>query len=128
MMLQTVESEIDSCVSINDNVVVDMPAGVKGVNYADCEVTELHYLKPVCLEEKDRFLKKCSNKLCLLDPIPMWLFKDNSTHFIPVLAEIVNVSFATGKFPDPLKETIISPIIKKQTLDPNSLKNFRTSV
>ena len=32
---------------------------------------------------------------------------------------IVNVSFATGKFPDALKDAIISPIIKKQTLDPN---------
>ena len=54
----------------------------------------------------------------------MWLLKDNSTHFIPVLAEIVNVSFLTGKFPDALNDTIISPI-KKYTLDPNILKNFR---
>ena len=37
----------------------------------------------------------------------------------------MNVSFATRKFPDALKDAIISPIIKKQTLDPNILKNFR---
>ena len=118
-------SEIGSCVSIDDKVDVDMPAGIKGVDYVESDATELHCLKPVSLEEIDRILKKCSNKSCLLDPVPMWLLKDNSTHFIPVLAEIVNVSFATGKFPDALKDAIISPIIKKQTLDPNILKNFR---
>ena len=65
------QSEIDSCVSIDDNVYVDLPAGMKGVDYVESDVTELHCLKPVSLEEIDHILKKCSNKSCLLDPVPM---------------------------------------------------------
>ena len=49
-------SENNSCATIDDNVVVDMPAGVKGVDYVESEVTELHYLKPVSLEKIDRIL------------------------------------------------------------------------
>ena len=36
------QSEIGSCVSIDDNVDVDMPAGMKGVDYVESDVTELH--------------------------------------------------------------------------------------
>ena len=124
----TNQGGIDSCVSNDLNVIGNihiMSDGVKGEEFVESDATELHDLKPVSIEEIDRILKKCSNKSCLLDPIPTWLLKDNSTHFIPVLAEIVNVSFATGNFPDALTEAIITPIIKKQTMDPDILKNFR---
>ena len=117
------------CCSSEDKTVSDeLSVQSDSVNKVVCvesDATELHELKPVSLEEIDRILKKCSNKLCLLDPIPMWLLKDNSTQFIPILTEIVNASFKTGNFPDALKDAIITPIIKKQNMDPNILSNYR---
>ena len=45
--------------------------------------------------------------------------------YIKPQTDIVNLSFSTGTFPDKLKHAIISPVIKKQNLDANELKNFR---
>jgi hypothetical protein len=88
--------------------------------------SKLSELKSVDIDEVANLFKKLSNKSCaLLDPIPTWLLKEHSTLFIPVLTNIINVSFATGVFPDSLKDAVISPIIEKQTLDPNILKNYR---
>ena len=36
------------------------------------------------------------------------------------------MSLSTGVFPDSLKQTVINPIIKKQSLNPNDSKNYRT--
>ncbi len=72
-----------------------------------------------------KYVMKTPAKSCLLDPIPTWYLKQNATLFVPVLTDIVNFSLSTGKFPDQLKHAIISPVIKKQNLDANELKNFR---
>ena len=41
------------------------------------------------------------------------------------LFHIVNMSFATGIFPEPLKTAIVKPLLKKPTLDCTSFRNFR---
>ena len=64
-------------------------------------------------------------KSCLLDPIPTWYLKQNSYVFVPVITRLINMSLTTGVFPDSLKQTVINPIIKKQSLNPNDLKNYR---
>ena len=68
---------------------------------------------------------KTPAKSCLLDPIPTWFIKQNVCMFVPVITRIVNCSLNTGTFPDSLKHAIISPVIKKQSLNPNDLKNYR---
>jgi len=73
-------------------------------------------LRPVTEDEVLALLKKLSNKCCLLDPVPTWLVKGNPSCFVPIITKVINVSFASGVFPDPLKEAIISPVIKKQNL------------
>ena len=45
--------------------------------------------------------------------------------FVHVLTHLLNLSLSTGVFPNVLKQALINPIIKKQTLDPNELKNYR---
>ena len=55
----------------------------------------------------------------------MWLLKDISAHFIPVLAEIVDLSFARENKIADIPYAIISTIFKKQTLDPYILENIR---
>ena len=92
---------------------------------SEATIQDLSDLRPVCHDEIANLLKKLANKSCLLDQIPTWLVKDNSSLFIPVLTDIINVSFCTGVFPESLKAAIISPIIKKQTLDPNTLQSYR---
>lgn len=70
-------------------------------------------------------INKSANKCCVLDPIPTWYIKHNLHIFVPVIKHIINMSLSTGVFPDALKHAIINPIIKKQSLDANVLKNYR---
>ena len=41
------------------------------------------------------------------------------------ITTIVNASLSNGTFPSALKESIITPVIKKINADRNSLKNYR---
>jgi hypothetical protein len=70
-------------------------------------------------------ISKSATKSSLLDPIPTWYIKQNISVFVPVIQCIINMSLSTGVFPDPLKQAIITPIIKKQSLDANVMKNYR---
>ncbi|XP_072050376.1 uncharacterized protein [Amphiura filiformis] len=103
--------------SMNHNEEIDVPLEANS-----CDLLELRSMN--CDEVAD-LIKKLSNKSCLLDQVPTWLLKENSTLFIPVLTNMINVSFTAGVFPTSLKQAIISPIIKKPTLDANTLQNYR---
>ena len=70
-------------------------------------------------------ISKSATKSCVLDPIPTCYVKQNLLTFVYVIKCIINMSLSTGVFPDVLKQAIINPIIKKQTLDANVFKNYR---
>ena len=67
----------------------------------------------------------CPNKQCRLDPIPTRFVKSNAELLAPIIGMIVNRSLSSGIFPDELKKALVTPIIKKPSLDKNNLKNYR---
>ena len=75
-----------------------------------------------------KYITKSPAKSCSLDEIPTWFIKQNAHMFVPIIIDIVNLSFSTGTFPDKLKHAIITPVIKKQNLDANELKNFVSNI
>ena len=67
------------------------------------------------------FQIECSNIIINLkntkqnqNSIPIKLFKSNLTSFLPVLCDMINMSFITGIFPDSLKNALITPIHKRK--------------
>ena len=68
---------------------------------------------------------KSACKSCMLDPIPTGLVKDNVSILAPVIADIVNLSITTGVFPSAFKKALVTPILKKTSLDQNELNNYR---
>jgi hypothetical protein len=85
----------------------------------------LSELKPATEEEIKKLIMKSATKSCSLDPIPTWLLKECLGCLLPVITRIVNLSLEAGEVPSNLKEAIVLPLIKKLTLDPEILKNFR---
>jgi hypothetical protein len=77
------------------------------------------------VSEITSIVKSCSSSSCMLDPIPTTLLRDLLPVLAPVLVNIVNASLKSGVFPTELKSAIVKPLIKKPSLDPNILKNFR---
>ena len=76
-------------------------------------------------EDIQKYITKSPAKSCLLDPIPTWFIKQNVSTFVPIITQIVNSPLSTGTFPESLKHAVISPVIKKQSLNPHELKNYR---
>ena len=64
-------------------------------------------------------------KSCKLDPIPTWLLKSSINELTPTITKIINMSFQMGVFPDALEFAHITPLIKKQSADPDVLSNYR---
>ena len=62
---------------------------------------------------------------CSLDPIPTSLFVKCLDHLLSAVTAIINKSLRTGVFPSVFKEAIVIPLLKKTSLDPNNLKNYR---
>nr|XP_055051302.1 RNA-directed DNA polymerase from mobile element jockey [Misgurnus anguillicaudatus] len=62
---------------------------------------------------------------CPLDPIPTHLLQAISPSVIPALTHIINSSLSTGTFPVAFKEARITPLLKKPTLNPAMLENYR---
>ena len=70
----------------------------------------------------------CPTTSCVLDPLPTKLLKTNVDILSPVITQIVNSSVTSGKFPSSQKSAIITPLLKKASRDPESLKNYRPIV
>jgi len=89
------------------------------------DVNALTNFKPVDEDEIRKIISHLSNKSCSLDAMPAWMVKMCIDVIVPKLTLIVNLSLSTGIFPDILKQAIITPILKKPSLDSNQLKNYR---
>ena len=71
------------------------------------------------------YIRKLPPKSCPLDPIPTILLKDCAPTFAPVISEIINRSIDEATVPSDLKSAHIRPLLKKKSLDCESLKNYR---
>ena len=60
-----------------------------------------------------------------VDPLPTWLLKQCVSLLAPFLTHLINTSITTCSVPESLKAAIVTPILKKATLDPGDISNFR---
>ena len=85
----------------------------------------LNEFTPATESEVIKLVKSKGSKSCSLDPMPTWLLKDCITDLAAPLTSIINDSMATGTFPSQLKSALVTPILKKPSLDQEVLKNYR---
>jgi len=67
----------------------------------------------------------CSDKQCILDPMPTNLLKGNSQVLAPFLVELFNRSRMLGVVPSIYKSVNITPLLMKSDLDPAGVKSYR---
>ena len=102
-----------------DNPVPHIPSGE--VSCESCMAT----FEPFTGVEIRKLLAKSSSAFCELDPVPTELVKSCQDVLLTPVTRIINVSLQTGVFPTSMKSAIVRPLIKKQDLDCNTLKNYR---
>ena len=60
-----------------------------------------------------------------LDPLPTGLGKDCIDVLVTPIVSIVNLSLSAGCFPTHSKSSLVSPLLKKRTLNRDDMKNYR---
>jgi len=81
--------------------------------------------KPASESEVSKILFNSPNKQCDSDPIPNWLLKECASVIIPTITNIFNLSLSSGHFHPLFKQSAVSPLLKKSTLDNKQLSNYR---
>ena len=89
------------------------------------DVPNFSCFKQVSQEEFRKIIMKSPTKSCLLDPWPTFLVKECIDILLPSIARLANCSLSEGVVPDEFKKAIVTPLIKKSSLPPNDLKNYR---
>ena len=92
---------------------------------APSDVPKFDLFKAVSEDEVRKVITKSPTKSCLLDPWPTFLVKECLDILLPSVTKLVNCSLTEGAVPGGLKKAIVSPLIKKCSLPPDELKNYR---
>ena len=77
------------------------------------------------LEELEYYISNMKTKTSKLHPIPTFIIKKYKKIFLPIILHIINTSISTQIFPKTLKHAIITPIIKKEKMNPADYNSFR---
>ena len=85
----------------------------------------LDCFSPVGLSELTSTISKAKPSTCLLDPIPTRLFKDVMYSIGISVLDQINLSLQLGYVPQVFKVAVIKPLLKKPSLDPDILANYR---
>ena len=79
----------------------------------------------VGLPELTSTISKAKPSTCLLDPIPTRLLKDVMSLIGTSILDQINLSLNSGYVPQVFKVAVIKPLLKKPSLDPDILANYR---
>ena len=114
---------IEKISDIRDSI----PAHVTSINndIQTAPADLLDNFRPLAEEAVEKIIASSPSKSCDLDPIPTQLVKLVLPQLLPVITTIINKSLETGIFPSEFKQAIVTPLLKKSSLDPEVLKNFR---
>ena len=94
-------------------------------NVLNDNTPKLETFSPASEDEIRKLIMSSPSKHCHLDPIPTWILKEHIDILLPTITRIVNLSLTTSTFPSQFKSAIVKPLLKKSSLDPENLKNYR---
>ena len=80
---------------------------------------------PASANEVIKIIMQSKATTCDLDPIPTNVLKKVSSAIAPFATSLINKSLDEGYVPPSLKYANVIPLIKKESLDPDVLKNYR---
>ena len=85
----------------------------------------LETLQAATLDEVRKLILKSPNKSCSLDPLPTFLLKECLDELLPAITAIINASLSSASVPSAFKKAAVTPLLKKPSLDPEILGNYR---
>ena len=115
--------------NIRESFHADSSSVLHGISESEENLTEslgseLHTLQPSTIDELREILSSMTLKTSFDDPLPASLYKSSLEILLPYILDLVNLSLLSGDMSG-LKESTISPILKKLSLDSEVKVNFR---
>ena len=105
--------------------LVKAQQGIEDTSHDDRNTPRLTYFPPISADDLKKIILKAPTKSCQLDPIPTKIVKECVEPLLPTFVKIINTSLESGTVPSLFKKAIVTPLIKKPSLDRNVLKNYR---
>jgi hypothetical protein len=113
---------IDKICNIRDSIPSDQTAVTLPPPEVELPLTEFH---PVSEQHVSNVIMSSASKSCDLDPMPTSLIKLALPELLPICTKLINKSLTTGTFPSCFKQALVTPLLKKSSLDPEVNKNYR---
>ena len=85
----------------------------------------LDNFKPYSTKEVREMILSTKSTSCALDPIPTYVLKEFLTDLLPYVTEMCNRSLQLGWLPLSQRHVIVKPILKKEGLDQDDVKNYQ---
>ena len=95
------------------------------VQVCSAELTEFERMTE---DQVKSLINSCRLKTCILDPLPASIMEDWKDVLLPVLTKMINISIETANVPLQLKETMIRPKLKRESLDHEVYSNLDSSL
>uniref|UniRef100_A0A3B1K377 Reverse transcriptase domain-containing protein n=1 Tax=Astyanax mexicanus TaxID=7994 RepID=A0A3B1K377_ASTMX len=80
---------------------------------------------PLTENETLALLTRSRPTTCPLDPIPSNLLQTIAPAIIPAITHTINASLTSGVFPTAFKQAHVTPLLKKPSLNPAQVDNYR---
>ena len=122
--IQLAESFNNFFVNIDDELAGNLPHSTESpYKYVKTNPLPHIELDPVTPQECSAIINSLKNTKECIDHISVEIFKKFHGYILPVLCDLINLSFTYGIFPDCFKHATVIPIFKKG--DPQNISNYR---
>lgn len=118
---ESIRSFLDSSAESRKSDHADLESSFLSLHDERCY---LDRLSPVSVRTVTEIILASPAKSCCLEPLPTPLLKKFLSVLAVPITKIVNASLASGLFPDLLKHAVLTPLIKKSSLDPQDFSNY----
>ena len=82
-------------------------------------------ISPTSEDGLSGILEQIAAKSCSLDPVHASLLRYCIDDLLPIIKRVVNLSFNSASMPSSMKNAVLSPLLKKPSLDFEIFSNFR---
>ena len=113
---------IRSSICAKQSDPLPVPDGDRGLLHIS---STMNSFNAISAEEIEKTVMAAPQKCCALDIIPTWLLRKTLSAHIPTLTLIVNKTLSDGIVLPSTRNAVVSPLLKKPTLDATVLKNYR---
>lgn len=118
--IKTIRTELDATPhSLNySNIVLDY-------NTENNNIEVITQFRCLTEAEVSKIVNSVNKTYCISDPFNYTKVPKIISSLIPIITNIINSCFTSGTFPNSEKMAIVTPLLKKPSLDVEDLKNLR---